>query len=79
MIYNLSMEPGTTMIEPLDAAIDHVRGGRDGRPILEYGDYECPYSRRAFREIGRGEARLGDGVVHRGSYDAGTLMEALTR
>jgi protein-disulfide isomerase len=32
----------------------------DGRVILEYGDYECPYSRQAFREIERLEGELGD-------------------
>ena len=31
-------------IEPLDEAVDHVRGGAAARPIIEYGDYECPYS-----------------------------------
>ena len=41
------------MIEPIDEAVDHVRGPSTGRLILEYGDYECPYSRRAFREIER--------------------------
>jgi protein-disulfide isomerase len=40
----------------------HVRGGSAGRLIVEYGDYECPYSRRAFREIERVEEQLGDGV-----------------
>jgi protein-disulfide isomerase len=49
-------------LEPLDDAVDHVRGGPTGRLILEYGDYECPYSRRAFREIERVERRLDDGV-----------------
>jgi protein-disulfide isomerase len=49
-------------IEPLDEAVDHVRGSPAGRLIVEYGDYECPYSRRAFREIGLVETRLGDGV-----------------
>jgi protein-disulfide isomerase len=49
-------------IEPLDDAVDHVRGGSAGRLIVEYGDYECPYSRRAFREIERVERRLGEGV-----------------
>jgi Na+:H+ antiporter, NhaA family len=48
-------------IEPLDEAVDHLRGAPAGRLILEYGDYECPYSRRAFREIERLEARL-DGI-----------------
>jgi protein-disulfide isomerase len=49
-------------LEPLDEAIDHVRGGAAGRVILEYGDYECPYSRQAFREVERVERRLGDQV-----------------
>jgi protein-disulfide isomerase len=49
-------------MEPIDDAIDHVRGGPAGRLIVEYGDYECPYSRRAFREIERVERRSGDGV-----------------
>ena len=49
-------------MEPLDEAVDHVRGGPAGRLIVEYGDYECPYSRRAFREIEHVERRLGDDV-----------------
>jgi protein-disulfide isomerase len=49
-------------MEPLDDAVDHVRGGSAGRLIVEYGDYECPYSRRAFREIEQVERRLGDSV-----------------
>jgi protein-disulfide isomerase len=48
-------------IGPLDA-VDHVRGGSGGRLIVEYGDYECPYSRQAFRAIERVERRLGEGV-----------------
>jgi hypothetical protein len=43
-----------TVLEPLDPEVDHVPGGR---LILEYGDYECAYSRRAFREVERGGAR----------------------
>ena len=50
------------MIEPLDEAVDHVRGPAAARLIVEYGDYECPYSRQAFREIERVEAQLGEGV-----------------
>ena len=49
-------------MEPLDDAVDHARGGSAGRLIVEYGDYECPYSRRAFREIEQVERRLGEGV-----------------
>ena len=57
----MSQEQETT-VEPLDDAVDHVRGPSAGRLILEYGDYECPYSRMAYREIERVERRLGDRV-----------------
>jgi protein-disulfide isomerase len=50
------------MLELLDPVIDHVRGPAGGRSILEYGDYECPYSRQAFRGIQRVEQQLGAGV-----------------
>jgi len=43
----------------LDDAVDHVSGPASGPVIVEYGDYECPYSRRAFREIERVERRPG--------------------
>ena len=49
-------------VQPLDDAVDHVRGSSAGRLILEYGDYECPYSRKAFREIGRVERRPGQSI-----------------
>jgi hypothetical protein len=51
------------MIQPVDETIDHVRGPATGHVIVEYGDCECPYSRRAFREIRR-----------RGAYDADRLL-----
>jgi protein-disulfide isomerase len=38
------------LVRPFDPARDHWRGG-EGAVILEYGDYECPYSRQAFRSI----------------------------
>src|SRR5437764_1153423 len=43
------------MVEPLDELVDHVRGKAGSPVILEYGDYECPYSRQAFRAIERVE------------------------
>jgi protein-disulfide isomerase len=49
-------------MEPLDEAVDHVRGPAGGRLIVEYGDYECPYSRQAFRAIERVEEQLGGGL-----------------
>ena len=33
--------------------LDHVRGSRGPHVIVEYGDYECPHSRQAFRSIQR--------------------------
>jgi protein-disulfide isomerase len=50
------------MIPPLEDGVDHVRGPAESRLILEYGDYECPYSRQAYREIQRVEAHLGGAV-----------------
>jgi protein-disulfide isomerase len=52
----------TASVAPLDDKVDHVRGPAAGRLILEYGDYECPYSRQAFREIERIEKRLNGGI-----------------
>jgi hypothetical protein len=46
-----------SIVEPLDEAVDHVRGPAPASLIVEYGDYECPYSRRAFREMVRVERR----------------------
>jgi protein-disulfide isomerase len=54
--------PDRQAIEPLDHAVDHVRGPAGAPVVLEYGDYECPYSRQAYREIQRVEARLGGHV-----------------
>jgi hypothetical protein len=51
-----------SVIERLDEAVDHVRGPAGAPLILEYGDYECPYSRRAYREIVRVEAQVDRGV-----------------
>src|SRR6478672_1818761 len=49
-------------MEPLDASQDHVRGAAGGRLIIEYGDYECPYSRQAYRAIEQIERQLGGNV-----------------
>jgi protein-disulfide isomerase len=52
-------ERGEPEVEPLDEAVDHARGPTGGHVILEYGDYACPYSRRAYREVQRVERQLG--------------------
>jgi protein-disulfide isomerase len=46
-------------LAPLEEKVDHVRGPSAGHLIIEYGDYECPYSRQAFHAIGQVEQQLG--------------------
>ena len=55
-------EKQASVIEPLDEGVDHVRGAAMAPLIVEYGDYECPYSRQAYRAIERVEAQLGEGI-----------------
>ena len=46
-----------------DPERDHFQGSADAPiKLLEYGDYECPFSRRAFREIERVEGQLNGGI-----------------
>jgi protein-disulfide isomerase len=49
-------------LAPPDEKVDHVRGSAAGRLIVEYGDYECPYSRQAFHAIEQVEQQLGGNV-----------------
>jgi protein-disulfide isomerase len=71
----------------LDEEVDHARGPTAGRLILEYGDYECPYSRQAFRAIERIEQELSGRVrfvfrhfplvqVHPHAFGAAAAAEA---
>jgi protein-disulfide isomerase len=46
-------------VAPVDERVDHVRGPADGHLILVYADYECPYSRAAYRIIERVERTMG--------------------
>jgi len=48
-------------VPPLDPARDHVRGGGPDAPyeLLLYGDYECPYTRRAMGFVKALEQRFG--------------------
>jgi protein-disulfide isomerase len=46
-------------LAPLDEQADHVRGSPGGRLIIEYGDYECPYSRQAFHATEQVQRQLG--------------------
>ena len=59
MTVNATPEGRELVLAPLDETVDHVRGAPGGRLILEYGDYECPYSRQAFRAIELVERQLG--------------------
>ena len=58
----IALETGAEL-EPLEPGVDHVRGpDAAAAVILEYGDYECPYSRLAFREIEHVERVLQEQV-----------------
>jgi len=59
MTRNVTPEKRQPALEPLDEEVDHVRGSPAGRLIVEYGDYECPYSRQAFHAIEQVERQLG--------------------
>lgn len=50
------------MLSAIDDQVDHVRGPSTAKSIIEYGDFECPYSRQAYREIQKVEEAVGDGV-----------------
>jgi protein-disulfide isomerase len=52
----------TSTLQPIDPSADHVRGPDDAPLLVEYGDYECPYSRQAFREIEHVERQLEGGL-----------------
>jgi formate-nitrite transporter family protein len=51
------------LVAPLDEQVDHVRGEAGAPVILEYGDYECPYSRQAFRAIEQVDRELSGRVL----------------
>jgi protein-disulfide isomerase len=55
-------ETRVAMIPALEDGIDHVRGLVGEPLVLEYGDYECPYSRQAFRAIERVEELRPGGI-----------------
>jgi protein-disulfide isomerase len=55
-------ETHSSMISELEDGIDHLRGPAAAPMVLEYGDYECPYSRQAFRAIEKVERRRPGGV-----------------
>jgi len=62
MTVNATPEGQQRALAPLDEKLDHVRDSPAGRLIIEYGDYECPYSRQAFHAIQQVERQL-DGTL----------------
>jgi protein-disulfide isomerase len=78
---------GHTSVSGLEDGIDHVRGLDSAPVVLEYGDYECPYSRQAFRAIEQVERQLQGGIrfafrhfplteIHPHALAAATAVEA---
>jgi protein-disulfide isomerase len=75
---------------PVDEKVDHVRGSAAGPLILEYGDYECPYSRQAFHAIEQVNRQLGGNLrfafrhfpltdIHPHAFAASAAAEAAAR
>jgi protein-disulfide isomerase len=62
MTSSATLRKHQSALEPVDDMVDHVRGPASSPVIVEYGDYECPYSRQAYREIERVETELVGGV-----------------
>ena len=62
MTLNATPDDRELALAPLDEKADHVRGSPAGHLIIEYGDYECPYSRRAFHAIEQAGRQLGGNV-----------------
>ena len=62
MTRNATPDDRQLTLAPLDEKVDHVRGAPAAHLIIEYGDYECPYSRQAFHAIEVAE-RNADGLA----------------
>jgi protein-disulfide isomerase len=62
MTRNATPDDRELALAPLDEKVDHVRGSPVGHLVIEYGDYECPYSRQAFHAIELVEQQVGGNV-----------------
>ena len=62
MTFSATPDDRELALAPLDEKADHVRGTPAGHLIIEYGDYECPYSRQAFHAIEQVEQQPGGNV-----------------
>lgn len=59
--------------------MDHVRGPAKASVIVEYGDYECLYSRRAFREIERADTQAPGAVRFASDTSGETVVARIQR
>ncbi len=58
----MSAGQSANLAVPVEVGRDHLRGGDPAvaRTLLVYGDYQCPYTRAAYRYIQRIERHLGE-------------------
>jgi Na+:H+ antiporter, NhaA family len=58
----MELDQRTRLTAPVDERRDHMRGGvpPGAVTLVVYGDYECPYTRAAYRSIHQIEGRLED-------------------
>lgn len=59
MTHSATRQEHEPVLEPLDETVDSIPGSPAGRPILQSGDYEFPYSRQAFQAIEHVEQQMG--------------------
>lgn len=59
---DVNVQPRTSLAVPVNEGRDHVHwgGAPDQVTLVVYGDYECPYTRAAYRSIEQIELRLRD-------------------
>lgn len=58
----MGVEQRQSLVMPVDEHRDHVHGGAvpGAVTLVVYGDYECPYTRAAYRSVEQIEDRLGE-------------------
>ena len=80
--HNATPDDRQLTLAPLDEKVDHVRGSPAGQRLvtcIEYGDYECPYSRQAFRRDRASRTATQAGTCGSRSADFALSRHAITR
>jgi NAD(P)-dependent dehydrogenase (short-subunit alcohol dehydrogenase family) len=81
MTLNAMPDERQLALAPLDEKVDHVRGSPADGLILEYGDYECPYSLQLMIDVNLAPALwLSQAVVpHMRQQGSGAIVHVAAR